>query len=373
MPYKDALEEKLKELQEEYARTKYNKVTDKHLGILRAKMAKIRREIEARSKKRHGVGFGVKKAGDATVVLVGFPKAGKSSLLNALTGTSSKVADYAFTTLEAIPGMLNYAGANIQLIDLPGIIEGAHTGKGGGTKIASVMRASDLMLIVIDATAPDQLYTILDELDKLNIRINKETPAMVVEKTSSGGISVEGAIDQKDKKVVAEALIAMGTYNAEVAVLKKMPVEDLIDYIVENIAYVKGIVVINKSDLIGEREMKQLALSIRERTGLDAVAVSASKGSNLDALKEAIFKNTGLIRIYLKPKGAENADEKPMIIKAGATVEDIARKLNTKTARYLKYAYVTGPSAKFKEQKVGTEHTLLDNDTVTLVYEKHAP
>jgi ribosome-interacting GTPase 1 len=79
-----------------------------------------------------GEGFDVTKSGDARVGLIGFPSVGKSTLLTELTGTESIAAAYEFTTLTCIPGTLNYKGCRIQLLDLPGIIEGAKDGKGRG-------------------------------------------------------------------------------------------------------------------------------------------------------------------------------------------------------------------------------------------------
>ena len=121
MADKLALQKELEELQKEYAKTKDNKATNKYVGLLRAKMARVRRALAERKSKK-GTGFGVKKSGDATVVLVGFPNAGKSSLINRITDANSKVAGYAFTTLGTIPGMLEYNGASIQVLDVPGLI-----------------------------------------------------------------------------------------------------------------------------------------------------------------------------------------------------------------------------------------------------------
>jgi len=71
---------------------------------------------------------------------------GKSTLLNKLTGTFSEVAAYEFTTLTCIPGMIRYNGAKIQLLDLPGIIEGAKDGKGRGRQVRESTREHSLAL-----------------------------------------------------------------------------------------------------------------------------------------------------------------------------------------------------------------------------------
>jgi hypothetical protein len=65
---------------------------------------------------------------DARVALIGFPSVGKSTLLSLTTKTASEAASYEFTTLTAIPGVLEYEGVRIQLLDLPGIVEGASQG-----------------------------------------------------------------------------------------------------------------------------------------------------------------------------------------------------------------------------------------------------
>ena len=95
--------DKIRSIEEEMARTQKNKATSGHLGMLKAKLAKLRREILEPSKAGGGAakgeGFDVTKAGDSRVGLVGFPSVGKSTLLTKLTGTFSEVASYEFTTV----------------------------------------------------------------------------------------------------------------------------------------------------------------------------------------------------------------------------------------------------------------------------------
>lgn len=142
---------KIAELEHEYARTQKNKATEYHLGTLKAKIAKLRRELLEENKGGGGGGgdgFDVKKAGDTRVGLVGFPSVGKSTLLTTLTGTFSEAASYEFTTLTAIPGTLHYRGAKIQILDLPGIIEGAKDGKGRGRQVChSIVKVHALKVL----------------------------------------------------------------------------------------------------------------------------------------------------------------------------------------------------------------------------------
>lgn len=121
------------------ARTQKNKATEYHLGLLKAKLARYRAQLlEPTSKSGPvGTGFDVSKSGDARVALIGFPSVGKSTLLGKCTHTASETAAYEFTTLTAIPGVIEYQGARIQLLDLPGIVEGAAQGRGRGRQVVS--------------------------------------------------------------------------------------------------------------------------------------------------------------------------------------------------------------------------------------------
>ena len=128
-----------------WQKTQINKATEHHIGLLKAKIAKLKREQEADITKKSGMkqdGFDVRRSGDATVVFIGLPSVGKSTLLNKMTGAKSTVGAFQFTTLTVVPGMMEYRGAKIQVLDLPGIIKGASTGKGLGKRILSVARNS---------------------------------------------------------------------------------------------------------------------------------------------------------------------------------------------------------------------------------------
>nr|APA20118.1 P-loop-containing nucleoside triphosphate hydrolase superfamily protein [Populus tomentosa] len=146
--------ERIKEIEAEMARTQKNKATEYHLGQLKAKIAKLRTQLLEPPKGSSGAGdgFEVTKFGHGRVALIGFPSVGKSTLLTMLTGTHSEAASYEFTTLTCIPGIIHYNDTKIQLLDLPGIIEGASEGKGRGRQVIAVSKSSDIVLMVLDAS-----------------------------------------------------------------------------------------------------------------------------------------------------------------------------------------------------------------------------
>ena len=143
--------EKIKEIEEEIARTQKNKATEYHIGQLKAKLAKYRTQLLEPSSKggKVGEGFEVSRFGNARVCMIGFPSVGKSTLLSSVTDTASLSAAYEFTTLTCIPGVIHYNDAKIQLLDLPGIIEGAAEGKGRGRQVIAVAKNSDMVLMVL--------------------------------------------------------------------------------------------------------------------------------------------------------------------------------------------------------------------------------
>lgn len=96
----------------------------------------------------------VRREGVAQVALVGAPNAGKSSLLQALSEIQVKIGDYAFTTLRPVPSLVRIGGVLVQLVEIPGLIEGAHEDRGGGRALLGVLRGADAIVYCQDASGP---------------------------------------------------------------------------------------------------------------------------------------------------------------------------------------------------------------------------
>lgn len=363
------IEQRIKELEDEIKRTQYNKATEKHILRLKARIAYLKKELEERRKKQKAQRTkGIKKSGDATIALVGPPSVGKSLLFNKLTNAKSEVADYAFTTLQVYPGVLKYKGAEIQLLDMPGLIEGASYGKGKGREILSIARNSDLILLVVDVFTHEMLDIILKELYNFGIRLNEKPPNVSIKKKDRGGINIASTVPlSMEEETIASMLREFGYVNADVLIKEDITPERLLDFLAGNRAYIPAILAINKIDMVDEDEIRE----IRERYALwNPVMLSAKNGDGLESLKERIFKDTGLIRIYLKPQSGKVDFDAPLILRKGATVEDVCNALHRDFVRKFRYAMVWGKSVKFPGQHVGLEHVLEDEDVVRLVIRK---
>lgn len=174
------------------------------------------------------------KSGDARVALVGFPSVGKSTLLTKLTGTESVAAAYEFTTLTCIPGNIEYEGATIQLLDLPGIIEGAAEGRGRGKQVIAVARTADLILIMLDAAQGTRQRAQLEhELFAMGVRLNKQPPQVSIRVKAAGGISFNATckLTRLTEAMANNILREYKMFNCEVLVREDCSVDDFIDAI----------------------------------------------------------------------------------------------------------------------------------------------
>jgi uncharacterized protein len=354
------LADKLKELEDEMSRTQKNKATEFHIGILKSKIAKLKKTIQ--SPKKSGAsqgGFDVKKSGDSTVVFIGLPSTGKSTLMNALTGSKSKTASYAFTTLTCIPGTLHYKGATIQLLDLPGIIAGAKEGSGRGREILAVARNADLVLLVVDVFDPNYRPKLIDELEGIGIRVDKQPPKIFIQTKFKGGLTINRTLKTPHltDRMITGVLNEYGIHNADITIRQNATVDELIDVLTKNRKYIPSLTVLTKTDLVKEE--------FQNNIDFDFVPVSAEKGIGIEKLKEHIFKKLQLIRVFTKRKG-EKEDEVPMMMRKGETISDACPKLHRELKTLFKYALVWGPSARFPGQKVGLNHVLEDGDILQI-------
>ncbi len=349
------------DIEEELARTKYNKATQGHIGKLKAKLANLKDQQQIKSGGAHGYGYGLKKTGDATILMVGFPSVGKSTLLNALTRADSKVGAYDFTTIDVVPGMLEFNEAHIQVLDLPGLIEGASTGAGRGKEVLAVARIADLVILVSSASkAEKELDVIKKELINANFRLDQKPPEIKIVKKATGGVSVGSTIRLKNltKKTIQEILSEFRIHNADVVLREDPDIDRFIDSLKTNRVYVPSLVVVNKCDLIDAQRAQEL-----RKTFPGCVLISAQQRKGIEELKTKVWEKLKLIRIYMKPVGKNPDMREPYIMKVGTTVGDIAKKVN-KTEE-LKYARVWG-SSKFAGQSLGEDHKLKDKDIVEL-------
>lgn len=361
--------EKIKAIEDEMARTQKNKATSFHLGQLKAKLARLKRELLSAPSGGGGgggVGFDVARTGVASVGFIGFPSVGKSTLLSKLTGTHSEAAAYEFTTLTTVPGVIQYRGAKIQMLDLPGIIEGAKDGKGRGKQVIAVARTCSLIFIVLDVNKPLQHKKVIErELEGFGIRINKEPPNIVFKKKEKGGINITNTVPltKLDNDEIRAVMSEYKITSADIAFRCDASVDDLIDVLEShNRRYVPVIYALNKIDSISIEE-----LDILYRIP-NAVPISSEHSWNLDELLESMWERLKLVRIYTKPKGQQPDYEQPVVLRDGKnTVEDFCNQIHKSLVDQFKNAVVWGSSVKHQPQFVGLSHVLKDEDVVTIL------
>ncbi|KAI1928292.1 Ribosome-interacting GTPase 2 [Ophidiomyces ophidiicola] len=334
--------DKIKEIEEEMRRTQKNKATEYHLGLLKGKLARLRAQLlepTAGAGSGGGTGFDVSKSGDARISLVGFPSVGKSTFLSKITKTKSEVAAYSFTTLTAIPGVLEYGGAEIQVLDLPGIIEGAAEGKGRGRQVISAAKTSDLILMVLDATKRAEQRALLEaELEAVGIRLNREPPNIYLKAKKAGGMKITFQAPPKnlDEKMLYNILRDYKMLNCEVLVRdENATVDDFIDFIVS-------------------REPNTCVMSCELDLGVRDVV-------------DRCWEELQLIRVYTKRKGVEPDFSEALIVRNQSTIEDVCDQIHRTIKEQFKYALVWGQSAMHIPQRVGLGHVVADEDVVSIV------
>ncbi|KAK4554914.1 GTP-binding protein rbg1 [Recurvomyces mirabilis] len=360
--------DKIKAVEDEMSKTQKNKATSFHLGQLKAKLAKLKRELltPTSSGGGGGAGFDVARTGVASVGFIGFPSVGKSTLMSRLTGQHSEAAAYEFTTLTTVPGQVMYNGAKIQMLDLPGIIQGAKDGKGRGRQVIAVAKTCNLIFIVLDVNKPLTDKRVIEtELEGFGIRINKEPPNIKITKKDKGGISITStvALSHIDNDEVKAVMNEYRMANCDIAIRCDATIDDLIDVIEAKArSYIPVIYALNKIDAIS---IEELDLLYRIP---NACPISSEHGWNVDELMEQAWDKLQLKRIYTKPKGRMPDYTAPVVLRTGRdTVEDFCNSIHKTIIDDFRIAVVYGKSVRHQPQRVGLTHVLEDEDIITIV------
>jgi len=310
--YREAktIEEKIRALKKMLAVMPKHKGTDKLQADIRAKISRLQKELEAEKKgKKRGAFYYIKKEGAGQVVLVGYPNSGKTSLANSLSGTDHPVASYPFTTQMPQVSMMKYEDIHIQLIDIPPLTE-EHVVYWQ----IELIRNSDLILMVLDLESEEVLEHYENILSILSAR----------------KINLIGKGERESN--------LFGPVNK------------------------RAIIAANKLDVQGAYDRLELLYGLVNKK-FPVVPVSAKFGNGLEELKDLIFKELEIIRVYTKEPGKPPVLEDPLILKKGSTVLEAAEEIHKDFAEKLKYARVWG-STKFEGQRVEKHYILQDKDIV---------
>lgn len=305
------VQEKITTLEELMGTIPKHKGTDKLRADLRRRISKLKESVQKGKKTgRHESAFHIEREGAGRAVLLGMPNTGKSSLLACLTHATPVISEAPFSTWTPTPGMLIWENVPIQLIDTPPLNHDHME-----AELFDLIRTADLLILLVDLQA--------DTFQQLEDSV----------------------------KILQENRIAIRC--------KKMPDEK-----VEPLDLQLVLVVVTKCDDESFTEDLQVFLGLVE-CPWPAVAVSSTKGYQLEKLRQAIFSELKLIRVFSKPPGKEIDRSAPFVLKTGSTVEDLSAKVHKDFLEKLKSARVWGTGV-FDGQLVGRDHILQDGDIVEL-------
>jgi GTP-binding protein len=161
----------------------------------------------------------------ADVGLVGFPNAGKSTLISVVSAAKPKIADYPFTTLTPNLGLVRYAeGKSFVIADIPGLIEGAHEGKGLGIQFLRHIERTRVLVFLIEAISSDlkrDYQILLNELTSYNSAIAKKKKIVAVTKID--------IIPEAARKQLAKIKFGRGVLTIPISAVAGEGVRDLLD------------------------------------------------------------------------------------------------------------------------------------------------
>ena len=365
------LEEKIQALEEFLSVAPKHKGAENLLLWARKRLAELREELEHQKRKKKG-GGGVKhlveKEGAAQVAVIGPPNTGKSSIVQVLTGARTRVAEYPFSTLHPVPGMLRFEDIYFQLVDTPPLHE---TARHILPRVVGLVRNADAVLIVVslEEDALEQYIRVRDLLAQYGIMVEKPKGTVRIERTGSGiEVIVNGRIVDGTVEDVEKLLAEYRIYRARVVIQGTVSLDEVEMAIVRPLIYRPAIVLANKADLPGAKRNYQGLydyLSENRDKSVWLLPVSARTGLNLDKVGKLLFRKLDIIRVYTKQPNSEPS-KIPLVLRRGSTILDVARKIHSDLVEYFEYARIWGPSARYPGERVGLEHVVEDGDIVEI-------
>ena len=289
-----------------------HKGTDKLRADLRRKLAKLKDAAASRKGGSRQVSpFHVEREGAGQVAVIGPPNVGKSSLVAALTNADTAIGDYPYTTSIPIPGMMPVDNIQIQLIDTPPL-----SSEFEDAQLMALIRQADLILLLIDLQAApiQQLEDSMLLLEKYRIVPQQH----------------------KDRYLDQPRLIVK-------------PI----------------LVLVNKTDDETLDADFDALCELMEDQPCPLIPIATATGRHVDRLKQTVFEQLDIVRVYSKPPGKDPNFDAPFVMKRGGTVEDFAGKVHLDFVERLKSARVWGHGV-FDGQQVGRDHVLHDGDVVEL-------
>jgi ribosome-interacting GTPase 1 len=181
---------------------------------------------------------------------------------------------------------------------------------------------------------------------------------------SGGGLSYNSTVKQTqgfDEKMMYHILHDYKIHNADVLLRQDITVDEFIDVVLGNRKYIRCLYVYNKIDSISLETVDELAH--RDH----AVVISCALDLNLDTLKDRIWSELGLIRVYTKRKGELPGFSEALILREGSTVEQACDSIHRTLSEQFRYGLVWGQSAKHKPQRVGLTHVLAEGDVLSII------
>lgn len=363
-------EEKIKALEEFISAVPKHKGTENLMYWATRRLSQLKEEAELAKRKKASTGlkFYIEKEGAAQLVMLGEPLSGKTSLLARLTNAKPLATGYPYSTKLPQPGMLKYEDIYFQLIDTPSIPFTTEEQVSWFNRTIGLARNADGVILVIDATREPkrQLERAIEELEKAGIFLKRPRAKIELIKTSKGGINVivNGKLLDTNVEEIKKMLSEYKIIHAVLKIWGEADLDDIESHILGNKVYKPAIALINKVDLLDSKSRVEKELSAIYQD-IPKLFVSAKTGEGLGELGRVIFNSMNIIRVYTKQPNGDIA-RKPLVLKKGSTVKDVAANVHSNLEKYFRYARVWGKSVKIQGEKVGLDHQLEDGDVVEI-------